>query len=192
MMFRKLMIVALSASLVAPAALAKKPETAKGPKASENSLVDVAIATRDALNADPEATFTINTIVDIVAADPVLLATLSRKGQRTVFAPTDEAFGNLVALLDTLCLTLGDLSTDEVRTVVGYHVANGRRDAEEVLGSDQIRTIIGGFLWQSMGTLTDNLGREADILFTDVFADNGVIHVIDEVVLPFAPPSACE
>ncbi|MDX1380114.1 MAG: fasciclin domain-containing protein, partial [Xanthomonadales bacterium] len=78
------------------------------------------------------------------------------------------------------------------RTVVGYHVANGRRDAAEVLASDQIRTITKNFLWQDMGVLTDNLGREANIVFTDVFADNGVIHVIDEVVLPFAPPSACE
>jgi len=185
MKLRTTLITFLALTLVSPLALAQN-----GPKPQE-TLVDVAVATRDALNAMEDAPFTINTIVAIVAGDPVLLDALTRRGQRTVFAPTDEAFDNLVTLLDTLCLEITDLSTEQIRTVVSYHVANGRRDATAVLDSDQIRTINGGFLWQDMGLLTDNLGREAAIIATDVFADNGVIHVIDEVVLPFAPPSAC-
>ncbi|MDX1380134.1 MAG: fasciclin domain-containing protein, partial [Xanthomonadales bacterium] len=96
---RTTLMVLLAATLAAPLALAK------GPK-DQDTIVDVAIATRDALNADPEAPFTINTIVDVVAGDPVLTAALSRKGQRTVFAPTDEAFANLEALLNTLCLSI--------------------------------------------------------------------------------------
>ena len=182
--FRTVLVTVLTLLLAAPVAFAK------GPK-DQDTIVDVAIATRDALNADPMAPFTINTIVNVVAGDPILTAALTRKGQRTVFAPTDQAFANLEALLNTLCLSISDLPVDAIRTVVGYHVANGRRDAAEVLSSDQIRTITKNFLWQDMGVLTDNLGREANIIFTDVFADNGVIHVIDEVVLPFAPPSAC-
>lgn len=191
MKLRTVLLSVLAAGVAFPA-FAKN-----GPKPQE-TLVDVAVATRDALNEDPEALFTINTIVAVVAGDDVLANALSRRGQRTVFAPTDEAFGNLEATLNTLCYTLfpdngfTQLSTEAVRAVVTYHVANGRRDADEVLGSDQIRTINGGFLWQSGGTLTDAVGGESNIIFTNVFADNGVIHVIDEVVLPFVPPSACE
>jgi uncharacterized surface protein with fasciclin (FAS1) repeats len=45
----------------------------------------------------------------------------------------------------------------------------------------------GGFLLQDWGVLTDNLGREATIIVTDVEAANGIIHAIDRVVLPSAP-----
>jgi uncharacterized surface protein with fasciclin (FAS1) repeats len=139
-----------------------------------------------------DAPFTINTIVAIVAGDDILATALASRGQRTVFAPTDTAFENLEALLNAdYCLSIADLDTETIRTVVSYHVANGRRDAEEVIGSDRIRTL-NGFLYQTMGTLTDAVGRDSNIIFTDVFADNGVIHAIDEVVLPFAPASACE
>ena len=120
-----------------------------------------------------------------------LADSLTRDTPYTVFAPTDEAFANLEATLNTLCLSIGDLSMEQVRTVVSYHVLNGRRDSGEVLGSDQLRTINGGFLWQSGGTLTDAVGRDANIIYVDVEADNGIIHVIDEVVLPFVPPSNC-
>ncbi len=185
MKFRTVILTLLAACVALPA-FAKN-----GPKDQE-TLVDVAVATRDALNGlGAEAPFTINTIVAVVAGDPVLANALSRRGQRTVFAPTDEAFGRLEATLNTLCLSIGDLSTEQLRTVVTYHVANGRRDEGDVLSSDQIRTINGGFLWQSGGTLTDAVGRDSNIIFTDVFADNGVIHVIEDVVLPFVPPSAC-
>jgi len=53
-----------------------------------------------------------------------------------------------------------------------------------VLGSDRIRMLSGGFLTQNSGVLTDNSGRTANIVVTDVAASNGIIHVIDTVVLP--------
>ncbi len=192
MKLRTVLLSVLAAGVALPA-FAKN-----GPK-EQVTLVDVAVETAGVLNGlGDEAPFTINTIVAIVGGDEVLANALTRRGQRTVFAPTDEAFVNLEATLNTLCYTLfpgnefTQLSTEAVRTVVSYHVANGRREAEEVLASDQIRTINGGFLWQSGGTLTDAVGRDSNIIFTNVFADNGVIHVIDEVVLPFVPPSACD
>jgi uncharacterized surface protein with fasciclin (FAS1) repeats len=48
----------------------------------------------------------------------------------------------------------------------------------------------GGSLVQDAGVLTDNLGRQATIIVTDVEASNGVIHAIDAVVLPKAPPGS--
>jgi len=75
--------------------------------------------------------------------------------------------------------------------VLLYHVVNGRRDSNDVLASDQLRTLQRGFLQQASGVLTDNLGRTANIGAgvgaVDVSASNGIIHAIDAVVLPFAP-----
>jgi uncharacterized surface protein with fasciclin (FAS1) repeats len=71
-----------------------------------------------------------------------------------------------------------------VTQVLLYHVAHGRRYAADVLESDRIRTLQGGFLFQDSGILTDNRGRMSNIIATDIEADNGIIHVIDRVVLP--------
>lgn len=119
----------------------------------------------------------------LLAADPAVFQTLDGKGQYTVFAPTDAAF---VALLGELGLTAGELLSNQalVTEVLLYHVAKGNRDSGEVIGSDRIRTLQGGFLFQDGGVLTDANGRMSNIVGVDNFADNGVVHVIDTVVLP--------
>ncbi|NIQ05866.1 MAG: fasciclin domain-containing protein, partial [Candidatus Korarchaeota archaeon] len=53
--------------------------------------------------------------------------------------------------------------------------------------SERIRTLYGDFLMQDDGVLTDNLDRTANIIVPDVGAANGIIHVIDAVVLPYLP-----
>jgi uncharacterized surface protein with fasciclin (FAS1) repeats len=122
-------------------------------------------------------------IAALQAADPAVIETLSRKPQYTVFAPTDAAF---VALLGELGLTAEQLLAQQelVTQVLLYHVARGNRNAEAVLGSSQIRTLEGGWLYQAGGVLTDENGRTANIVATDIMASNGVIHAIDRVVLP--------
>jgi uncharacterized surface protein with fasciclin (FAS1) repeats len=65
-----------------------------------------------------------------------------------------------------------------------YHVARGNRDLEKVLASSRFRNLEGGFLYQSGGVLTDANGRTSNIIVVDIKASNGVIHVIDRVVLP--------
>jgi transforming growth factor-beta-induced protein len=112
-----------------------------------------------------------------------VIQTLSGKGQFTVFAPTDAAF---VSLLSELNLTAPQLLSNKalVTKVLLYHVARGNRDSADVLASDRIRTLQGGFLFQGGGVLTDANGRTANIIDTDIKASNGVIHVIDRVVLP--------
>lgn len=137
------------------------------------TIVDVAIAA----NTGQFDTL----IAAVLAADPAVLATLSGNGQYTVFAPTDDAFaelglnpGNVGTALDQATLT----------SILLYHVAPGRRDSTQVLKSRRINTLNGGFLRQSGGVLTDNQKRTANIIVTDVAAANGIIHVIDRVVLP--------
>jgi uncharacterized surface protein with fasciclin (FAS1) repeats len=144
------------------------------------SIVEVAIA----VNSEGPFAGQFDTLIAaVLAADPAVLATLTGNGQFTVFAPTDAAF-------EALGLTpenIGTLDQGFLTQVLLYHVARGRRDSADVIGSSRIRTLQGGFLFQAGGVLTDNLGREANIIVTDVEAANGIIHAIDAVVLPFAP-----
>ena len=122
-------------------------------------------------------------IAAINAADPSVARTLSGNGQFTVFAPTDAAF---VSLLDELGLTAEQLLGNQalVTKVLLYHVVRGNRDSAAILDSSRIRTLERGFVFQSGGVLTDANGRTANIIATDIEASNGVIHVIDRVVLP--------
>jgi len=126
-------------------------------------------------------------IAAVLAADPAVVQTLSDNSQETVFAPTDDAFA-LLGLDATNIGTALDQAT--LTKVLLYHVAPGRRYAEDVVSADRMRTLLKGKkgFFQVDGTvLTDNLGRTSNIVATDVEADNGVIHAIDNVLLPVAP-----
>jgi uncharacterized surface protein with fasciclin (FAS1) repeats len=142
-----------------------------------NTIVDVALAANAA-----SGEFSI-LIAALQAADPAVIQTLSGKGQFTVFAPTDAAF---ISLLGELGVSADQLLSNKalVTQVLLYHVARGNRDSAEVLASSRIRTLEGGFLYQSGGVLTDANGRTSNIIAVDIKASNGVIHVIDRVVLP--------
>jgi len=122
-------------------------------------------------------------IAAINAADPAVAATLTGGGKHTVFAPTDAAFAALGLNAGNLCV----LSSDELTKILLYHVAKGNRNSGAVMAANSIRTLLGTRLDQANGVLTDQLGREAAIGQPDVAAANGVIHVINAVVLPFAP-----
>lgn len=144
------------------------------------SIVDVAIAVN---SSGPYAGQFDTLIAAVLAADPAVLETLSGNGQFTVFAPTDDAFAQLGLTPETI----GALPQNALTEILLYHVVRGRRFAEDVLASDRLRTLQGSFLEQSNGTLIDALDRRANIIVTDVAASNGVIHAIDNVVLPFQP-----
>ena len=143
------------------------------------TIVDVAIAVNS--EGPYEGEFDI-LIAAVLAADPAVLNTLSGNGQFTVFAPTDDAFVDLLGELD---ITAEDLLENQqlVTQVLLYHVVRGRIYSEDVLEKNIIRTLQGGFLFQDGGTLTDNNDRGSNIIITDVEAANGIIHVIDAVVL---------
>jgi len=149
-----------------------------GPKGP--TIVDVAVAVN---SEGPYAGYFDTLIAAVGAADPAVAATLTGNGQHTVFAPTDDAFAALGLTPDNI----GELDQGFLTDVLLYHVANGRRDSEEVIGSSRIRTLLRDFLYQDGGVLTDNAGRESVIIVVDVPAANGIIHVIDTVVLPYLP-----
>lgn len=165
-------VLALCLAVSVPSAIAAGP---KGP-----SLVDVAISVN---TSGPFAGAFDTLIAAVLAADPGVLATLSGNGQHTVFAPTDDAFAAL-GLNET---NIGTLGQETLTDVLLYHVAHGRRYARSVVPASRIRMLDGGFVFQSGGVLTDNLGRPSNIVVTDVEAANGIIHAIDAVLLPYDP-----
>jgi len=177
-MNRKTFLAAAAAALALTFGLVAAPEAEANDKAP--NLVEVAIAVN---TSGPYAGQFDTLIAAVQAADPAVVQRLTAKRQSTVFAPTDGAFEALGLTPDNI----ESLDQGFLTQVLLYHVVNGRRDSNEVLASDQLRTLQGGFLQQSAGRLTDNLGREATIIVTDVPASNGIIHAIDAVVLPYAP-----
>lgn len=118
----------------------------------------------------------------VVAAD--LAGALSVPGPLTVFAPTDSAFANL---LMELGITKEQLLADRalLTQVLSYHVVNGRVLKADVPLGQPITTLQGQtFTVDASGAVTDQRSRQASIVATDVLASNGVIHVIDKVILP--------
>jgi len=111
------------------------------------------------------------------AAD--LVETLKGKGPFTVFAPTDAAFAKLPP--GTVDALLQD--TPKLRSVLTYHVVPGRVMATDVTKLSTAKTVNGQSLSirvQDGTVMVDN----AKVITTDIAASNGVIHVIDAVILP--------
>ncbi len=118
-----------------------------------------------------------NTLVQAVQAAG-LVETLSGEGPFTVFAPTDEAFAQIPQ--DTLQAVLAD--KERLTAILTYHVVPGKLMAADVVRSSQLQTVQG----QSITVNTDGGVRvdDANVIQTDIEADNGVIHVIDKVIMP--------
>ena len=122
-------------------------------------------------------------LVDAVVAAN-LQGTLSGSGPFTVFAPTNAAFA---ALLAELGVTKDELLADVplLTRVLTYHVVSGRVLKADVPVGAAIPTVEGGTFTIDAGlAITDQRGRQSGIVATDVLAGNGVIHVVDRVLLP--------
>jgi uncharacterized surface protein with fasciclin (FAS1) repeats len=122
-----------------------------------------------------------------------LVATLKSKGPFTVFAPTNEAFDKLPAgTVDTL---LKPENKEMLTKVLTYHVLAGRFDSNAIMkrikaghGEAQFKTVSGATLtaWIDGSTLvlTDEKGGQSRVTIANVYQSNGVIHVVDTVLLP--------
>jgi uncharacterized surface protein with fasciclin (FAS1) repeats len=111
---------------------------------------------------------------------------LNGTDQYTVFAPTNEAFEDLY---DFLGITeISDLPPELVLDVLLYHVTEGRRAANSVVPPVRprsITTLLGAtFSVDRNGVITDIAGQKVNIVAADISASNGIIHVIDTVLLP--------
>lgn len=118
-------------------------------------------------------------VAAVKAAD--LVETLKGAGPFTVFAPTDDAFAKLPA--GTVEDLLKPENKSKLQAVLTYHVVPGKVMAKDVVKMDSAKTVNG----QSLTIRVDNgavMVDNAKVVKTDISCKNGVIHVIDTVVLP--------
>ncbi|MFL2814402.1 MAG: fasciclin domain-containing protein [Candidatus Puniceispirillales bacterium] len=121
-----------------------------------------------------------NTLVAAVQAAE-LVETLKSKGPFTVFAPTDEAFSQLdKATLESL---LKPENKDQLVAILTYHVVAGKVMSTDITGNMEPATVNGSTIniKLSNGKVMIN---DATVITADVDTDNGVIHVIDKVLIP--------
>ena len=109
-----------------------------------------------------------------------LVETLQGKGPFTVFAPTDAAFAALPA--GTLDGLLKDPAA--LKKILLYHVVSGSVTADKVVGLTSATSVEGSPIAVSIKDGTVYLNDSAKVVTPDVMASNGVIHVIDKVILP--------
>jgi len=134
-----------------------------------------------------------NTLVTAVKAASLVKA-LQGDGPFTVFAPVDDAFENLPE--GTLTTLLQPQNKSTLSKILTYHVVAGKLDAKAIIqaikhgnGSATVETLSGNKLTAMMNgnqnvVLKDENGRYANVSVYDAYQSNGVVHVIDAVVLP--------
>jgi len=159
----------------------KDPDVGGAPMFANKDIVDNAVNSKDH-----------TTLVAAVKAAG-LVDTLKSPGPFTVFAPTNEAFATLPAgTVDTL---LKPENKPMLTKVLTYHVVPGRIDTKTLDewiakngGSATLKTVAGGQLWvKGSGSdlwVTDEKGNSAHITIADVYQSNGVILVVDKVLMP--------
>lgn len=143
-----------------------------GEKDAEGTIVDLAVQT-DALS----------TLVAAVQAAG-LVDVLSSEGPFTVFAPTNEAFAALPeGTVESLLL---EENRDQLIAILTYHVVPGRVMSDDLSDGLEAETVQGSNVTIGVGynSVTVN---QANVVQADVVASNGVVHVIDAVILP--PPT---
>jgi uncharacterized surface protein with fasciclin (FAS1) repeats len=158
----------IASTAVAASLLLGAPGTENGPDTDPTmNIVETAVSAGS-----------FNTLVAAVTAAG-LVETLSGEGPFTVFAPTDEAFAQIPE--DQLNALLAD--KEALTAVLTYHVVAGRVMAEDVVKLSSAETVNGQSVdikvWDGK-VMIDN----AQVTAADIAATNGVIHVIDKVILP--------
>ena len=186
--------LALSASVIAPAS-AEDKKMMKSELSGEKTVMVGGAAMfpskniiQNAVNSKDHTTL----VAAVKAAG--LVETLEGKGPFTVFAPTNAAFGKLPAgTVDTL---VKPESKPTLTKILTYHVVAGKYDGKKLMqlikkggGQASLRTVSGGTLVARMNgmngiSLTDEKGGMSNVTIADVYQSNGVIHVVDTVLMP--------
>jgi uncharacterized surface protein with fasciclin (FAS1) repeats len=186
-MKKTLYAILIAAAFAAPVALtasaqSDNPMVGGAPMYRSKDIVDNAVNSADH-----------TTLVAAVKAAG-LVDTLKGKGPFTVFAPTNAAFDKLPA--GTVQTLLMPENKGMLTKVLTYHVVAGRYDSKKLMqlikkghGQAMLRTVSGGTLTARMNgmngiSLTDEKGGTSNVTTADVYQSNGVIHVVDTVLLP--------
>lgn len=159
--------------------------------ACSSSDEEAATTTTEAPTETTAAEMTEDTVVDVAISNDFttlvaavqaagLVETLQGEGPFTVFAPTDEAFAALPeGTLDSLLADPAALAE-----ILTYHVVSGKVLAADVVGLDSATTVQGDDISIEVVDGGVVLNGSSNVIATDVEASNGVVHVIDSVILP--------
>ena len=159
----------------------ENPEVGGAAMSMEKDIVDNAVNSKDH-----------TTLVSAVKAAG-LVETLKGEGPFTVFAPTNDAFAKVdKTALESL---LKPENKDKLKGILTYHVVAGKLDAKAVAeaikkgdGKAEIKTVAGGMITASLDgdkvVITDENGGKSTVTIADVYQKNGVIHVVDAVMMP--------
>jgi uncharacterized surface protein with fasciclin (FAS1) repeats len=169
MMHKLLLSLAITGIVAAPVFAGSMQPTEKMEKKPAQTIVDVA-----ASNPDFE------TLVAALKAAG-LVETLSGKGPFTVFAPTDEAFSKLPP--GTLEDLLKPENKEKLVSILTYHVVSGKVKAADVVKLTTAPTVNGKAAAVTVAGGAVKIDA-ANVIATDIAASNGVIHVIDTVLIP--------
>ena len=173
---KKLILPAALLALIAfaaPASFAQQGERSYGnktEKAEGKTIVEIAAGNED-----------FSTLVTAVKAAN-LAEKLSGKGPFTVFAPTNAAFEKLPK--DQLQALLKPENREKLQGILLYHVVAGKVTAADVVKVDEAKAANGDAIQISTKGKDVMLNDSAKVVKTDIMASNGVIHVIDTVILP--------
>ena len=176
-----LAVAALAITSISASAQKKNPSVGGAPMYANKTIVQNAIASPIH-----------KTLVAAVKAAG-LVDTLNSAGPFTVFAPTDDAFAKLPA--GTVETLVKPENKDTLTKILTYHVVAGKVSSRQLIamikkggGKATLKTVSGGTLTASLSgkkvILTDEMGGTATVTTADVFQSNGVIHVIDTVLMP--------
>jgi uncharacterized surface protein with fasciclin (FAS1) repeats len=188
---KKFFLILLAVSLISFSFIGCSDDSTMNPVSSDNSVTSL-VEKRPGNG---------QTIVDIAASDTNftylvaavqfagLVDVLNGNRQFTVFAPVNQAFLDLAAALN---ISIGDLLTEPYRelvtTVLLYHVSPGLKFARNVAKSSRVNTLQGQFALTKIENGVVMIGNDvtgyANLTAVDIRATNGVIHVLDKVIIP--------
>jgi uncharacterized surface protein with fasciclin (FAS1) repeats len=187
-LFALMLMAAVSLPLVASAQMMGGGTSNNNPMVGGAPMYKTKNIVENAMNSADHTTL----VAAVKAAG--LVETLQGKGPFTVFAPTNAAFEKLPAgTVETLVKPENKATLTKILT---YHVVAGKYDSKKLMdaikkgnGQAALKTVSGGTLTARMNgtsgiTLTDEKGGTSNVTIADVYQSNGVIHVIDTVVMP--------
>lgn len=187
---------ALALSSFSGAALAKSPVPGKP---GDQNIVEIAIDVNGTLGEFDYLLGAVACLTDADGNNPVV-DLLTGEDKYTLFAPTDAAFEALQMALgipvpapELTCEVDNLFGPGTLLTVLAYHVTDGRRFSNSVFNKNNpkmIEMLTGDYVVSNPDlTLTDGAGQQVAVVppLININASNGVIHVVDTVLLPFAP-----
>jgi uncharacterized surface protein with fasciclin (FAS1) repeats len=166
----KIATLALAMFVAVALSLATKPAVADKSVVKDKDIIDTAVGAGS-----------FNTLAAALQAGG-LIDTLKGEGPFTVFAPTDEAFSKLPA--GTVESLLKPENKDKLVEILTYHVVAGKVMAKDVVGLSSAKTVQGKNIMIEVKDGKVMLNGAATVIKTDINCTNGVIHVIDSVILP--------